>query len=167
MNKKITQILSGLFMAAVLFSSCKKVEGPQGPAGNANVSSGVFTISSWLWQTPNYYTELSVPELTSANIDKAGVMAYFNYEGPWIAMPYTVYNGSSSNYVMGFTTYPGIVRVNWYYNTSLFDGIDPNDYYNTNVKIKVVVIPPAALALHPEVDLRNYEQVKTVFKIKD
>ena len=63
---------------AVLFNSCAKdgATGPAGPAGsngNANVTSSTFTVTSWLSNSSCWYTDLTVPTLTSAVQSKGSV----------------------------------------------------------------------------------------------
>ena len=167
-TQKIKAIL--LFGIAILmFNGCKKEEtpGPAGKDGSSNVSSTVFSASSWAFASPNYYVNLSVPELTSSNLNTAGVMVYFTKTGTnWIAVPYTQY-GSPYDYFMGFNTSAGQVQVTWFYDFSGSSGSDPNAYYSTTVKYKVVVIPPAAMKANPGLNLKDYSAVKTKFNLPD
>lgn len=165
--KKIITIL--VFTALVFFAGCtKKGEtGPAGKEGSANISATVFSISSWAWTSPNYYKNLSVPEITTDNLSSAAIMVYFSKgNSTWTALPFTQYN-SPSNYFMGFNTSVGNVQVTWIYDSSLSSGDNPNIYYGVNIQCKVVVIPKAARDAHPDVNLNNYNEVKEVFKIKD
>jgi len=94
-------------------------------------------------------------------------MVYFSTTGSsWIAIPYTQYN-SPYNYFMGFSTSAGNVQVTWVYDTSLSSGSDPTTYYGANVLYKVIVVPPSAKILKPNVDYKNYEEVKDAFGLKD
>jgi hypothetical protein len=163
-------VFAAISMTVLSITGCKK-EGPAGPAGangSANVTSNTFTVNTWLWDSPYYYVDLPVSAITSANNSTVAVMVYFSTNGnAWVALPYTQYNSPSQNYIMGFVTGVGTVEVNWFYDTSLSDGVDPNAYYGVPVKCKVVVIPPVAMAAHPEVDIKNYEQVKNTFGLQD
>ena len=166
------QIKTILFLGAVvlLINGCKKdgATGPQGPAGqngHTNVFSNTYTMSSWSYITPHYYMNLSVPELTVNNIDSSLVMVYFSTTGSnWFALPYTQYN-SPSDYYMGFASSSGNVQVTWVYDSSLSTGSDPNTYYGTTIKCKVVVIPRAMK--QPHINHMNYEEVKTSYSLKD
>lgn len=158
-------ILSVIF----LLNSCKKGDaGPQGPAGQngkTNVSSTTYTMTNWLYTSPYYYKDLAVPELTASNIDSSMVMVYFSTIGSnWFALPYTQYN-SPINYFMGFVSRAGNVQVTWTYNSSLSAGSDPDTYYATTVKCKVVIIPPSAKKSH--VNHNDYKEVKASYNLKD
>ena len=166
--KKTLRINGIVFLAitTLMISSCKK-EGPQGPAGNANVTSTLFSASSWAWSSPNYYCDFTVPELTSSNINSAAVLVYFStVSGIWIAVPYTQYT-NAYDYHMAFNTRAGMVEVTWVYDSSLSSGSDPNAYYGVTVQYKVVVIPPSARLANPNIDYTNYNEVKTAFNLKD
>jgi hypothetical protein len=67
---------------------------------------------------------------------------------------------------MGFNTTVGQVEVTWFYDSSLSSGSDPNAYYGTTVRCKVV-IPPTMKLANPDLDLKDYEAVKKRFKLKD
>ncbi|MDP1803205.1 MAG: hypothetical protein Q8L81_17720 [Bacteroidota bacterium] len=166
--KKILKITILFFLGSIILviNGCKKT-GPQGPAGPAgkdspvNVYSTTFTMSSWSYTSPYYYRNLSVPELTSNNVDSSLVMVYFSTGGSnWFALPYTQYN-SPVNYYMGFVSSVGNVQVTWVYNSSLSTGSDPNSYYGTTITCKAVVIPPARIK--PGVNHQNYDDVKVAY----
>ena len=104
---------------------------------------------------------LTVPELTASNIDSALVMVYFSTVGShWFALPYTQYN-SPSDYYMGFVCSNDTVQVTWVYDSSLSSGSNPNAYYNTTIKCKVVVIPPAMIK--PNINPCNYNEVQQAY----
>ena len=167
---KITTALSFGIIIILLLNSCKK-EGPPGPPGpagqngNTKVISATFAMSSWSYASPYHYRNLSVPELTANNVDSAMVMVYFSTTGAeWLALPYTQYN-SPYNYYMGFSCTNAQVQVTWFYDSSLSQGSDPNTYYGTTVKCKVVIIPPARKRRH--INHMNYEEVKTSYNLAD
>lgn len=167
--KKTLRITSLLFITTTLlfFAGCKKSStGPAGKDGSANVTATTYSAGSWAWSSPNYYVNLSVPELTSANINSAAVMVYFKTANNWIAVPYTQYN-SPADYYMNFNTSVGNVQVTWFYDSSLSSGSDPNAYYSTTVQYKVVVIPPTVAKANPGLNLKDYAAVKTRFNLPD
>ena len=172
--KKNIQLHAVLISGIVLFliNGCSKdgATGPQGPIGKdgkTNVITANFTMGSWLYKSPYYYENLYVPELTTQNIDSALVMVYFStISSNWLALPYTQYN-SPSDYYMGFVTSSDTVQVTWVYDGSLSSGKDPNTYYQTTVKCKVVVIPPNERRAHPNVNHHDYAEVKAAYNLKD
>lgn len=122
-------------------------------------------MSSWSYTSPYYYRNLSTSELTASNVDSALVMVYFSTIGSnWFALPYTQYN-SPADYYMGFVSSVGNVQVTWVYDSSLSTGSDPNTYYGTTVKCKVVIIPPAMVK--PNINYKNYKEVKATYKLSD
>jgi hypothetical protein len=167
MKKKLqTTGLLLLAFTTLLFNGCKK-EGPAGPAGNANVTATTFTISSWSWSSPYYYVNLTVPALTSANMNAAAVMVYIKATGTsWTAVPYTQYD-TPDNYFMGFNTNTNNVQLTWIYDNAFSSGDDPNVVYGTQVRCKVVVIPPAERKANPNINLYDYEAVKKAYHLED
>lgn len=161
-------LLSVITIIAIeLLSSCKKgKDGEPGKDGSSNVTSTVFSVSSWSSNSTRYYTQLSVPELTSENINTASVQVYFStVDNNWIAMPFTQL--ASTNYFMGHISTINKIQVNWDYN-GIGLGDDPNEYYGiSNSKFKVVIIPPAILKQYPDLDLNNYNVVKQTLQLKD
>jgi hypothetical protein len=175
--KRFFQIQNILFLGfiTILINSCQKQgpAGPEGPKGtdgqngSNHVSSKTFTMTSWSFTAPYYYRNLGIPELTSNNIDSALVMVYFATIGSnWLALPYTQYN-SPYDYFMGFVSYNGNVQVTWFYDSSLSSGSDPNAYYGTTIRCKVVVVPPAMKKKYGYVNMKNYDQVKQTFNLID
>lgn len=169
-----TSLIALLAVSALTFTGCKKAkDGETGPAGtngmdgNANVTATTYSVSTWTYSSPAWSANLAVPALDPDNINTAAVMVYFGSgTNTWTAAPNTYYN-SSGNYFSGFVTSVGNVKVTWIYN-GVGSGDDPNDFFGTTTTaIKVVVIPPAGLASHPDVDLKNYESVKHEFSLRD
>lgn len=167
-NTITTKLILLALILTTVFNSCEKGEtGIPGKDGNANVTSSNYSVNSWTYSSPYYYVNLNVPALTVENINTAGVMVYFSFTGDrWIALPYTQYT-TSSNYFMSFITTTGNVQVTWVYNNTLSSGDDPNTFYSTKVLCKVVVIPPYAQSLKPNIDYKNYNEVKAAFNLKD
>jgi len=174
---------AALFLLAITLTTtgCKKgqdgapgadgiagTNGTDGADGNANVTAYTFTIpssSAWAYASPAWSTNLSLPVLTSANINTASVQVYFGtVADTWTAIPATFY-GSTNNYLMGFITTIGNVKITWI-NNGVGAGSDPNTYFSTTSKFKVVVIPPGMITANPDLNLKNYEAVKTRFNLK-
>lgn len=169
--RKITNyisVLSCFLLLTVLVSGCEKEDKaePVKESASVNVTSRIFSVPSWSYSSPHYYANLSVPELTADNVDEAAVLVYINLAGSnWFALPYTEYH-SPSNYYMGFVTGTGSVLITWFYDSSLSPGDDPNTYFGASVRCKVVVIPPQAQRLHPNVDYKNYREVEAAFGLE-
>lgn len=164
MKKTISTQLILLFgIIGLTFSSaCKK----ETVSASSKVTSHTFNVTSWGWDSPNYYTDLGVAEITADNLNSVAVMVYYSVsQGVWISVPNTVY-GTLHDYHMGFLTSAGRVEVTWFYDGTS-SGSDPNAYYSTNVQCKVVVIPESERKANPDIDLTNYEQVKARFKLAD
>jgi hypothetical protein len=148
----------------VLFNAGCKKETPG--TTNVNVIAHTYSVSSWQFASPNYYTDLGVAELTSSNINTAAVMVYFSKNpGTWIAVPYTQYE-TLHDYHMNFLTSAGTVEVRWFYDGTSA-GSDPNAYYSATIQCKVVVIPQSVRLANPDLDVTNYNAVKTRFDLKD
>ncbi len=158
-----------LSLSLFLIVSCEKSSaGPQGPKGDpgkdgTKITSRTFVMSNWSYASPHYYINLNVPELTEKNIDSSLVMVYFKIlNHDWFALPYTQYN-SPINYYMGFVSSAGEVQVTWTYDSSLSTGDDPNDYYNTTVECKVVIIPSASKKAG--VNHSNFSEVQLSYQL--
>ena len=169
-HRQALKLATAAFLLILLINGCKKgddgVPGTPGKNGAANISSRTFTIDNWFYASPFHYVNLNVPELTTTNLNSAGVLVYFTTKGiNWIALPYTQF--AATNYNMGFETSTGTVKITWFYNSSVESGDNPNVYYNTKVQYKVVVIPVAERVLKPNVNYNNYEEVKASFKLND
>jgi len=154
-----------LFIVSI-FNGCKKgKDGEPGKDGNANVKTHTFSVSPWSSNSSRWYSQVSVPELTSDNINSAAVQVYISItSNNWIAIPNTYV--ASTDYFWGYVTAVNTVEVRWDYN-GIGIGSDPNTIYGATVQVKVVVIPPAMIKSNPNVNLNNYNEVKETFKIKD
>jgi hypothetical protein len=166
--KKIIHFNLILFLGAAmtLNNGCKKgKDGEPGKDGSANVFSHTYSIPAWSSTSSYYYADLYFAELTSSNINTASVQVYFGtVSGEWTALPYTEY--ASVNYWMKFTTTVNNIEIQWWHNTVTL-GSNPVTYYGATSQFKVVVIPPSALQANSDLDLRNYNEVKERFKLKD
>lgn len=163
-NKTKFFILSFLLLISTTLTQCTK-EGPPGPKGEVNMSSYYYTADNWsLNSSSQWYTAISIPELTTGNIDNAAVLVYFKVATVWRALPYTEIN--TTNYFMGFYHSVGRVDVLWTYN-GIGSGDDPNDYFNTSVKYKIVVIPASQRLANPDLDWNDYEAVKQRFNLHE
>ena len=142
------------FMFSVVFTQCK--DSAVDPA--TQVKTHTYSVDTWYWSSPHHYVNLEVPELTASNIQTAGVLVYYSVQPDvWTSVPYTVY-GTLHDYHMGFRYASGLVEVNWMYDGTS-SGDDPNTYYSTIVKCKVVIVPSSARMANPNLDWNSYEDV--------
>lgn len=171
MKKQLRSVVVLLFATStIIFNGCKKGEdGAPEKDDSSNVTAYTYSVSSWLYSSPAWYKSLSVPELTSANINSASVQTYLlTATNTWTALPNTFYNSGGSNYLMGFETTVGSVKVTWIYNNLTSQGSDPDVYFGTSSsQFKVVIIPPAMITANPDLNFKNYNEVKTRFNLKD
>ena len=168
--KKIMTKIKSLFAIStivVLIASCTKdgETGPQGQAGsngtngtngNANVTSYIIgmTNPSWINGIGNwfYYVDTSHPV---QDADHSAFMVYVKVSGLWTSLPCTdvLFGGD---------------KFRFEYNSG---GIEFDyDYLSRPINttyFKVVVIPPARLAGHPNINLNNYAEVKAAYDLKD
>ena len=159
-------IILAIFALGFMLTSCGKdgATGPQGPQGNANVYANTYVVSSWSLNSTNYYIDLYDADLTS-DVQGSGAVQVFlslNNGVDWNALPMT-YVGSPY-YVMAYSTEIKNVYIDWIYSGTGV-GSDPNTIYGTNCLFKVVVIPPSYKK--PNVNLRNYAEVKAAYNLKD
>ncbi len=168
--KKLFRINVAILFATsmLIINGCKKgKDGEPGKDGSSTVISKTFSISSgsWVSTSSRWYVSLTVPELTTSNINSAAVQVFFGSgNNNWVAMPFT--EVATSNYFMGFETDPNYIKVTWENNVGL--GSNPNSFYSlTTVQFKVVVIPPSARMANPNVDLNNYSELSKAFNLKN
>ena len=165
--KTRNKLIMGLMLiSASLFNSCKKGDtgapGKDGVDGNANVSSVLLNATTWTWDASalwRYDSWSSISILTSDVATSGAVMLYEGSGTTWMAVPYSFNVGSGITIHTFFNYTTGSVAV---YQALSNDG-DPNPAATT---YKLVCIPKKMMVLHPEVNLKNYEQVKAAFDLK-
>lgn len=167
--KRLKQFCLVLIIGAIAITidGCKKgKDGEPGKDGSSNVTSYTYSIPSWTNGPSFWYTDLNVPELTSSNINTASVQVYFGtVSNTWTAMPFTQY--ATINYWMNFVTTIGNIDVQWWYNGA-GTGSSPVSYYSgLTSQFKVVIIPPSMMVANPDVNWKNYEEVKSRFNLKE
>lgn len=169
MKTKNKFVLGLMILSIALLSSCAKDGdvGPAGKDGNANVTSVTLTASSWNWSTADYWrynnwTGVSI--LTSEVCNTGAVMLYQTSGGVNIQLPITQTTSTGSTVEHDWYTY-AVGGVSIYVENADFS--DPISQLPIPTTYKLVCIPSKAMLAHPEVDLKNYEQVKAVFNLKD
>jgi len=159
--KKII-LLAFTMIAAITFNGCKKGDtgpagttgatGPTGATGNANVQNFSFTTTaaSWTAGSGNWFYNYSLPASTNVN---GAVLMYLQSGTVFTQLPFTQ-NGVE--YYFAYDTNNPHVGV--YVTSASNPGI---------LGFKVTVIPPASRIGHPNVNYKNYEDVKKTFNLKD
>jgi hypothetical protein len=175
MKTKITTF--GLFLlmsaTAIVFNGCKGkdgapgAEGPKGADGNANVTSIVLTATNFYWNGTyqyRYASWSSISILTSAVASTGAVMLYqSDGAGAYIALPISQSIGGDVSEHDYFTYSEGKVSV----VIENSDKSDPIANISLPTTYKLVCIPSKAMIAHPNVDIKNYTQVKDVFNLKN
>ncbi len=148
-------------LPALLFfviASCRKEVTKVVHDTDQQASAAVYSIMPEDWAANDDSTALTatlkVPELTDAILDHGAVVVYLSFtDGEYEAVP-EVFNFLSYNAIH----YKGGVDI----EIRDVEGykISPPD---VEVWAKVVLIDAQKLALHPNVDLQNYNEVKKVF----
>jgi len=173
--KKLKSIILGLILlgSLTIWNSCKKDDNteyqPKGAYGNANVTSQTYTVSSWSATSSMFYVHFNTANLTADVQNNGAVMAYLSINDGtnWNALPCNFYS-SSNHYTMSFLTAIQLVEVRWTNaNGIAYTGSDPNSMFGVTCKIKIVIIAQAAWLAHPDVDLKNFEEVKSTFNLAD
>lgn len=159
-----------LIASASIFSSCAK-EGPAGPAGtngtngkdgNANVKSQSYFItgSEWTYSTGEATLTKQMSQITSDIVNNGVVAVYVKSAGSsvWEAMPTSFASTTGVVLSLGYSYEVGKLNLFWSWNTAVT--LSAADIGNND--FKVVVISGSALARHPEVNVRDYQQVEAI-----
>jgi hypothetical protein len=165
--KKI-KLLMVAAISAVCLNSCSKGDtgpaGPTGATGNANVAIGNFTVPSTDWVVDGsdaYQIDCTVNITSGPDLTSGACMAYVSADDVnWTALPYSYESGGvqySWNYTFNSTS-----LIMYIQNTTPFSTTVPGAYATTYLKL--VVIPPAVMKQHPNVDWKNYNTVQAIMK---
>ncbi len=163
--KLTSKIIAVLLLSTLFIAGCKKTTGPKGdtgatgpagPSGTSSMQVMTFTTATGDWTLYNWpynYQEavLSVSGITSSVVTSGDVRVYMMDASStsWIGMPYSfVTNQYSYKYKSGQVIL----------NLTLSNAGTPA---NPGVQqFKVVVMPPAFMANHPDVDWNDYNSVQ-------
>jgi hypothetical protein len=158
---KTTRLFMGIAIIAATFSACSKGDtgaaGPQGPAGTngvANISSNIYSITPGSWSNPKtgeYAVKFTDNAISNANTD--GIEVFISTDGnTWLGLPITnsLVNGDQMAYIYE----NGQITLVYLYSSAPANTVD----------LKVVVIPPAQLNLHPNTNWNDYSQVNTIMQ---
>lgn len=164
--KTTNKLIMGLLLVSItLLNSCKKGDdGIDGKDGNANVTSVTLTATSWAWDGVNYWRHADfsgVSILTSDVCSTGAVMVYFtDGSGNYIPLPISLNLTSTVQQHWFFAYLTNKISI-FYENSNLSDPNPPPTSF------KLVCIPQKSMMANPNLDLKNYNEVKKVFNLKD
>jgi len=155
---KTTKLLMAIGIIAA-FAGCAK-DGATGPTGTngtngvANISSNVYSITPGDWsnpQTGEYLVSITDASIGDANTD--GIEVFISTNGTtWLGLPTNnlLVNGDQ----MEFAYQNGAIILDYLYSSAPTSTLD----------LKVVVIPPAEINLHPNTNWNDYSQVNAIMQ---
>lgn len=155
-------VLLGITLLA--FTACQKkiIREVHEVETSNKASAAVYEIRSEDWATDDdslsFSASFNMPELSDAIFDHGAVLVYLSFDDNiYEALP-EVFNGI----VYGAIHSPGFVTVDFH----ALDGysISPP---TAVVYAKIVLIDADKLALHPNVNLQDFNEVKRVFKLDE
>jgi hypothetical protein len=165
MKKKTTtgiRLVLGVLLCFAVFTACKKEAGPKGDKGapgNANViglDPVTVTADQWLNSDDVWLALLEVPEITQEVMDHGMVQVYVMYNTKWWTLPYIQGIQQTT-----FAILPGQVML-YRANLSNTPAGQPSDR-----QYRVVVVAPAQLDAHPDVNWNNYTEVKEALDLEN
>lgn len=160
-------LISGMFaLTVLLFGACSKPKdgapGAQGPQGNANVQSSIYTVTSWGYTAPEYYVNLTVSAITQDIINTGAVLVYQTTGAADVQLPYTWY--PSASYSETWTPLITLSNVKIVVTDSdLTQPANPG----AGVQFKVVVMASRSMLQNPHINFKNFASVKKAFNLKD
>lgn len=163
--KKQIRIFGITLLSLMLMANCKKETGPKGETGPAGATgtTGIkgdqvftFTTSASSWNAvtwPYSYQETSFPisAINSSVVSGGDVRVYLGdaTASAWTALPYSFITNQYSYIVK-----TGQVDVNVTLSNA---NMPPNP--GTQI-YKVIVLPPAFIKNHPDLDMNDFKQVE-------
>lgn len=176
--KKTFTIILGIALLMAGYSACKKDKTEYQPKGNYQpegdyVTTGINnnTVQSYTFSLDTadwYYTDSSQmsweSSYTNSSMNLNGsVQVYIkNNTNVWIALPYSVAVDSLSySVIYGIAPPQNKVLIGVYYNDTII-AENPGLCH-----FRIVTVPPASMQTHPNVDYKNYTEVKNTFGLQD
>ena len=157
-RKQISCImLTGIF--TVMINGCAKdgATGPSGKNGNANVSTFNLTASPSNWQTDG--SSGWKTDFTAINFNPtlgANEVFLSTDNTNWFALPVTL----SANQEIAYSFNSNSLTVD-----DAMIGTTPLNQPTGTMYFKIVNIPPAAMVAHPNINFKNYSEIKTTFNL--
>ncbi len=177
MKKTVKSTILLLAAGILSLTSCVKEGpvGPQGPAGydgangatgptgSSNVASNTFVVTPNYWAASTGVSNTTVTggayfydNLTSPIGDGSAVLVYLQSYKTWIPLPWTnndiEYSFDNTANTLQLTIQSG-------------SGNTTVNLPTANDTFKLVVVTPAMKALHPNVNYKDYNEVKRVFNL--
>ncbi|MDI1355649.1 MAG: hypothetical protein PSX36_12070 [bacterium] len=173
---KIGALLLAIAVALtpVLLTNCAKgdtgpagTNGTNGTNGNANVKSGTFQNMTWTFNnaTLRWESVVSYSAITQEVVTSGAVLVYIDINGYYVQLPYSYVLGTGVNAVIVWWEaehFVGGVRLKLH-NSDLDNLVVPQ----STAKFKIVAMTASARAAHPDVDTKNYQEVKTSYGISE
>lgn len=155
------RLVLGILLSCTVLVACKKEKGPKGDkgaTGNANVigtDALVVLSADWLEAGNGWTRALSVPEITQEVMDHGLVQVFIRYNTWW---PLPDFQGVRQ------TTFGVDVGEVLLYCANIDNSaaIRPADR-----EFRIVVIAPAQLDAHPDVNWNNYTEVQEALDLKN
>jgi hypothetical protein len=165
----ITTIMAAFALTLGLtFTSCKKgdtgpagTNGTNGTNGNANVVSSTVTTSGWSYNAPSWKVSFTYAAITQAVIDKGAVLVYAKVGNAYNQLPLTFYPAATYSSTWEVSTYLGGIDV-IATDSDLTQPANPGSW-----TFKIVVMTASARLAHPNLNLKNYNEVKQAFNLVD
>jgi len=156
-------ILAFAIIALILtFNACKKGDtgamGPAGADGNANVKSYTFSLLSTDWVADSANLQWSADHTLPSTIDLSGAVLLYVQDGSnWAALPHVDYGVT---FEFGFDPATKIIEIQAADATATTMTANPGP-----LTFKVVTIPSAAKRANPNINWKNYTEVKNTFNL--
>lgn len=170
--KKLRINLIGIAVACLSLVACSGDDGDQGPAGpagvngNANVQGYSYTILTTDWSGGN--ATVNIPELSKEIAENGQVAVYWTTQAigtdsiRWNPLPYRfVANLGGTNAFVTIQNSFQVGSVTVSARASNNAGVN----FGANSSLRVVLIPSSNLV--EEIDLNDYEAVKSVYGLKE
>jgi len=157
-KKPLMKKLHILMIGVILLSlgACKK-DKYQEVGDYPEMDSQTATIASWTYSAPSYYGDISNSAITQDVLDNGAVLVYLNASNNnWNQLPLTIYTSSSFSSTLQVSNSLGNVRIFWTDSDLTQPSTPPS------LTFKVVVLTPKILSENPDLDLNNYEEVKSL-----
>lgn len=169
-NYKLKLMALAILTLSLSFSSCKKgdtgpagAQGANGKDGNANVKNLTVFVNANEWINKSGESEVTklVPEITADIVSKGAVMVYMegSGSGSWEALPTSSADASGLVLTIGYAIEAGKLHLMVTFNDNI---TLPNGTLESS-NFKIVLVAGSARSANPNMNLQNYNEVKTTY----